>query len=137
MTRYLLDTSIVSGALRPASSPLLVRRLELRRGGWAIASMVLAELRYGVERHPDLHRRLVLGRRVDELLETVPVLAFDAAAAEWLATERARIEREGRPAALADLVIASTAAVHGLVVVTRNVRHFAPLSVPVEDWGAE
>jgi predicted nucleic acid-binding protein len=47
----------------------------------------------------------------------------------------ARIAHAMRPRVieLADLIIAATARVHGLVVVTRNVRHFVPTGVSVVD----
>jgi predicted nucleic acid-binding protein len=35
--------------------------------------------------------------------------------------------------AFADLAIAATAATHGLIILTRNLRHFGPLGLPVLD----
>lgn len=60
-----------------------------------------------------------------------PVVPFDARAGEWLGVERARLEVAGTPV---DLVIAATAAVNQLVVVTADLRHFERLRVAVEDW---
>jgi toxin FitB len=35
--------------------------------------------------------------------------------------------------AFADLAIAATAAAHSLIILTRNLRHFAPLDVPAHN----
>ncbi|WP_454685278.1 PIN domain-containing protein [Ancylobacter moscoviensis] len=59
------------------------------------------------------------------------VLPMDAAVALRLAqlAEAARPQVVG----LADLIIAATASVHGLTVLTRNIRHFTPTGVDARD----
>jgi tRNA(fMet)-specific endonuclease VapC len=96
--------------------------------------LVVAELRFGAQRHPDPVRRERLTAFVDGVVFSTPVVAFDARAGEWLGVERARLEVAGTPVDLADLVIAATAAVNQLVVVTANIRHFERLRIAVEDW---
>lgn len=135
--RYLLDTSIVSALSRPRPPEILVARLRRHEGHYAIASLVVAELRFGAQRHPEPLRRERLTAFVDNVVASSRVLPFDAAAAEWLGVEKARIAAVGRVIDLADLIIAATAAANQLVVVTANVRHFEPLRVEVEDWTAE
>lgn len=132
--RYLLDTSIVGALSRPKPPVDLESRLRGHAGQYAIASLVVAELRFGAQRHPDPIRRERLTAFVDSVVVSTPILAFDAKAAEWLGVERARIEAAGVPIDLADLIIAATAAANQMVVVTANVRHFARLHVEVEDW---
>jgi predicted nucleic acid-binding protein len=56
------------------------------------------------------------------------VLAIDTATARRWGGLSASIGHSG-----ADLMIAATALEHGLTVVTRNTRHFAPAGVPVFD----
>ncbi len=132
--RYLLDTSTVSALSRPKPPADLQSRLRGHEGKWAIASLVVAERRFGAQRHPDPLRRQRLTAFVDSVVTRTPVVAFDARAAEWLGVERARIEAAGEPIDLADLIIAATAAANQMVVVTANVRPFARLRVEVEDW---
>ena len=49
----------------------------------------------------------------------------------------AQLRRSGRSLDWADLFIAATALVHGLIVVTRNVRHFDRVDgLLVENWSA-
>lgn len=135
--RYLLDTSTISGLSRPRPSEALVARLQRHDGHYCFAALVISELRYGAQRHPDPTRRERLNAFVNQVATSAPVLPFDAKAAEWLGVERARIEAAGRVVDLADLVIAATAAANQLVVVTANVRHFEGLRVEVEDWTRE
>ncbi len=132
--RYLLDTSTVSALARPHPPTGLERRIALHGGQYGIASLVVAELRFGAQRHPDPVRRERLTAFVDGVVFSTPVVAFDARAGEWLGLERARLDALGTPVDLADLVIAATAAVNQLVVVTANTRHFERLRVAVEDW---
>lgn len=132
--RYLLDTCTVSALARPNPPEPLLTRLRRNEGHYALAAMVLSELRYGAQRHPDPVRRERLNAFVNQVASSAPVLPFDARAAEWLGAERARIEAMGRVVDLADLVIASTAAANQLVVVTSNLRHFEGLRVEAEDW---
>ncbi len=67
--------------------------------------------------------------------QTLPVLAYDDAAATWHADERARLERAGKPRPFADGQVAAIAAVNDLVLVTRNVKDFKPFrGVEIVDW---
>lgn len=134
MIRYLLDTSTVSALSRPKPPECLVARLHRHEGRYAIASLVVAELRFGAQRHPDRARRERLDAFVDRIASATPILPFDASAAEWLRVERARLEAQGRVIDLADLIIAATAAARQLVVVTANLRHFERSRIEVEDW---
>lgn len=99
-----------------------------------MASLVVAELRYGAQRHPDPRRRERLSAFVDSVLASTPIVVFDTRSAEWLGVERARIEAVGETVDLADLIIAATAAANQMVVVTANQRHFSRLRVEIEDW---
>jgi toxin FitB len=56
---------------------------------------------------------------------------------QWLDLSR-RLGAKGRPKSAADLMIAATARVHNLTVVTRNVRDFANSGVVVYDpWNGK
>jgi predicted nucleic acid-binding protein len=61
------------------------------------------------------------------------VLPFDVAAARVAGTLRDRARSIGQSPGFADLAIAAIAANHGLTVLTANLRHFAPLGVPVHN----
>lgn len=131
--KYLLDTNVVSEPLRPKPSAGVVRRLQKHEQEIAIASIVWHELRFGVERLPPSRRREVVERYLDEVvLPAIPILAYDHAAAEWHARERARLVAKGETPSFADGQIAAIAHVHDLTVVTFNkadFRRFAGLQV--------
>jgi tRNA(fMet)-specific endonuclease VapC len=61
--------------------------------------------------------------------------AYDQAAAEWHASERARLAARGRIIPHLDGQIAAVAATYNLILVTSNRRDFEPFEgLTIEDW---
>jgi tRNA(fMet)-specific endonuclease VapC len=119
--KYLLDTNIVSEPLRPKPQHGVVRKLTRHEEEIAIPSVVWHELRFGAERLPASHRRDAIVQYLDEVvLATMPILDYDRAAAEWHATERARLAARGKTPPFADGQIAAIAHVNDLILVTFN-----------------
>ena len=125
---YLLDTNTISEWVKPTPDPGVMAWFdEVDEDLTFLSVITLGELRKGVE-------RLAAGRRRDRLdlwLSTeLPerfaerVLSVDAAVAHEWGRLLARTEQAGQSIAGTDALIAATAAVHGLDVVTRNVAHF-------------
>jgi predicted nucleic acid-binding protein len=74
-------------------------------------------------------------KAVDDLLSAVAILSVDERVARLCGDVRAQLLDLGKPTATTDLLIAATALVHDLTVVTHNVKDF--LGVPklrVVDW---
>lgn len=136
LTRYLLDTSTVSAAMWKAPDPGVLAKLEDHGGECAISAQVWHELRYGVGRLPRGKRRSVLDAFLrDVVYPTLPILAYDERAAEWLAEERIRLEKVGKTVSVADGQIAAVAATNGIPVVTANVADFAIFKgLTVQNW---
>ncbi|MBV9431704.1 MAG: PIN domain-containing protein, partial [Hyphomicrobiales bacterium] len=61
------------------------------------------------------------------------ILPFDTPAARIAGALSDRARSQGQAPGLSDIIIAATAKHHGLVVLSRNTRHFAPLGVSVLD----
>lgn len=123
--KYLLDTNVVSEPLRPDPAPAVLRRLHRHREEIAICSVVWHELRFGVERLPPSHRRDAIQRYLDDVvLETMPILDYDRAAAEWHAAERARLAARGETPPFVDGQIAAIARARDLTLVTFNQADF-------------
>jgi toxin FitB len=62
----------------------------------------------------------------------VRVLAFDTPTARIAGALSDRARGQGHAPGLADIIIiAATAQHHGLTILSRNVRHFVPLGVPL------
>jgi tRNA(fMet)-specific endonuclease VapC len=135
MVKVLLDTNALAEAARPAPNAAFMKRLRANEAKLAIASVTLHEAAYGVERLPEGKRKEMLREYMREVVAKLPVLPYDARAAEWLARERARFEGLGRKLPYADGQIAAVAVAHGLMLVTANVRDFrGVLGLRVEDW---
>jgi tRNA(fMet)-specific endonuclease VapC len=130
--RYLLDTDTLSALLKPSPNLVLARRLASEPQDAIYTSSITAgELAYGAARAD----RPRLMERVEAVLDALPIVSFDAAAASVYGRLRAELEAAGRSLAEADLRIASTAMAHDLVVVTGNARHFAGVpGLAVENW---
>lgn len=138
LTRFLLDTSTVSAAIWKTPDPGVLAKLEDHGGECAISARVWHELRYGVGRLPRGKRRSMLEAFLEDVVyPTMPILAYDERAAEWLAQERIRLEKAGRQTSLADGQIAAVAATNGIPVVTANVSDFALFKgLAVQNWMA-
>jgi hypothetical protein len=97
-------------------------------------SITVFEGRYGLALLPRGKRRTALETAFNRLIEEDlgnRVLAFDGAAAVEAATLAAKRRQAGLTVDLRDTQIAGIALSRRGVVATRNVRHFADLSVPV------
>jgi predicted nucleic acid-binding protein len=58
------------------------------------------------------------------------ILPFDVAAARYAGALADLARSRGIAPGFADLIIGATARCHGLIILTRNVRHFKPLGIP-------
>ena len=135
--RYLLDTSIVSEPALQKPNARILSRLRAEASACAIASPVWHELWYGVNRLPGGRRRQELEAYLSGVVRTsFPILPYDDSAAAWHGAERARLEALGKTPPFVDGQIAAIAFVHGLEVVTNNVKDFRSFKgVSAKKWG--
>ena len=127
---YLLDTDVLSGFRKLDRDPNLLAWSESKR----ITDMYLSVITIG-----EIERGIALEERRNP--------DFARILAQWLASVLSEFQgrilpvdmriarRWGQISALIgnnnpDLIIAATALERGLIMVTRNVRHFAPTGVP-------
>ena len=61
------------------------------------------------------------------------VLPFDASTAEIAGVLADLARGRGHSPSFADIAIAATARRHGLTILSRNIRHFAPIDIAVAD----
>jgi len=128
---YLLDTMVASErAKREPDAAVMAWLLARSPSDLHISVVTLGELRYGVERLPASAKRRALTAYVDDLEISFEgrILAFEETAAPSWARVRRRAELRKRAMPTADAMLAATAEVHGLTLVTRNTRDF-------EGWG--
>lgn len=132
---WLLDTNIVSEAVRPQPHPTVLDNLARYQGELAIAAPVWHELRFGWLRMPEGQRRDAIGRFVQDVAGRLPVLAYDASAARIHAELRVQRLQIGQPLPFVDGQIAAIAIAHGATLVTRNTKDFAGLpGLRMADW---
>lgn len=129
---YLLDTNIVSLALK-GRSPAAVERLRAHpRAKVAISVITEMELRFGVAKHPNPER---IKPAIDEFLDTVTTAPLPDDIAGVYGTLRAELERRGSPIGPLDTIIAAHAIAAGVVLVTNNAREFGRVrGLRCEDW---
>ncbi len=134
--KYLLDTNVVSEPVASTPNADVIAHIKATARELAIASITWQEMHYGMYLLPPGKRRSQIRSYLeDRVRPSLPILAFDAAAAEWQARERARLRRGGRTPAYADSQIAAIATVNGLILVTRNTDDFIDFEgLTVENW---
>jgi toxin FitB len=127
---FLLDTNIVSELrkLRP-STKVLTWLTEVPDAELHLSAVTIGEIQAGIEltRAQDRGKAEQLEAWAEQVAGTYNVLAMDAACfRQW-----AKFMHGQSDTVYEDAMIAATARVHGLTVVTRNVRDFARFEVPV------
>jgi tRNA(fMet)-specific endonuclease VapC len=134
--RYLLDTNVISEAIKSHPNEKTLKRLSEHDGELATCSVVWHELSYGAARLAASKKRRAIEAYLEEAVRgTLPILPYEQEAATWHAKERARLSKSGRPPSAADGQIAAIAQVNDLIVVTANVKDFRRFKdLVVEDW---
>lgn len=135
---YLLDTNIVSlfDPRRAGEAAPLIQWMREHDPLLFLSTITLTEIEAGIlklirERKEARARQITALRDglIADFKERLLPLDVEAALAV------ARIAEAVRPMVIerTDLIIAATASVHGLIILTRNVRHFEPTGVPTID----
>ena len=134
MTRYLLDTNIISNVIKPAPSQALLAWLGAQKDDdLFIASLTVAEIQRGILEKPAGRKRSALdawfsGPEGPRALFAGRILSFDERAGLHWARLMADAKVLGRPRSALDMIIASIAAANDCVVVTDNEKDFADIA---------
>ena len=125
---YLLDTNVVSELRRPHPHPAVVGWIEkVAADELFLSAVTVGEIQAGIEltHEQDAIKAEELEAWLGAVLVSYDVLPMNAATfREW-----ARLKHRRSDTLMEDAMIAATAVVHRLTVVTRNVRDFAQLGV--------
>jgi predicted nucleic acid-binding protein len=126
-TIFLADTIIVSELARPRPNPGVL--------AWAstvdsvsLSAITSEEIAYGLAWKPYPRVRAWMDEFIASRCDVLPVTAAIASRAGQL---RGQLTARGLVRTQADMLIAATAQVHALTVVTRNVRDFEDCLIPI------
>jgi hypothetical protein len=136
---YLIDTNVISaGAPSRNASTALVDWMDVHSAALSLSAVTVSEIEDGIAKL----RREGAARRSADLAawwEAVlhlygdRILPLDTATAKIAGALSDHARGQGQAPGLADLIIAATARRHGLTILSRNLKHFAPLDLPVVD----
>jgi tRNA(fMet)-specific endonuclease VapC len=128
----MLDTNAVSAFLN---------RLSPRLDGWVreqrccLSAIVVAEIRYGLEKRPPTSQlQTRLKALAEATLETLEILPWTEDCARTYGRLRADLERDGKPLAVMDLLIASHALSEGCALVTADQAFANVADLQLEAW---
>ena len=131
MTRYLLDTNILSDLVRNPRGRIADHIARVGEDEVCTSIIVAAELRFGAAKRGS--ERLTL--QVEAILSVLDVEPFDAPADAAYAELRVQLEAAGVPIGGNDMLIAAHALSRARIVVTDNEREFARVrGLEVENW---
>lgn len=131
---FLCDTNVLSELVKPRPAPGVV--------AWAegvtsvtLSAVTVEEVYYGLGRRP---KPKILAWFEGFLGEGAEVLPVTPAVARRAGEMRGSLAARGITRTQADMLIAATAQLHRLTLVTRNRRDFEGCGVPVLDpWGGD
>lgn len=134
---FLLDTCVISELVRPVPDKGVIQWIESRNEfDLYLSVLTLGEIQKGISRLSAGKKKSQLTLWLKDELEVrfaervLPVT--DAISLMWgdmLGTS----EKNGQPLSVIDALIAATATVHNLVLVTRNISDFSGCSVDIVD----
>ena len=131
MTRYMLDTNIMSDLIRNPQGKAAKRIAKVGEDNICTSIIVAAELRYGCAKSGS--QRLL--KAVEDLLGEIDVLPFEVPVDAEYGGIRSELEAAGKPIGGNDLLIAAHAYATGATIVTANSGEFKRIrGLNVENW---
>ncbi len=135
MTRWLLDTNILSELRRPRPEPKVLAFISGQPLDLLFVSAVtFAEVRFGIELAPDASRRAELNSWLTHTLRPMFDQRVLPVSEDIMFTWRLLVEdgrKVGHTFSQPDLIIAATALHHGLTLVSRDTGDFEKARVAV------
>lgn len=135
MTRYLLDTNIISNVVKSEPSGSLLAWMGAQQDDdLFVASLTVAEIRRGILEKPKGKKRSALeawfaGPEGPQALFAGHILSFDEKAGLIWARLMADGKAKGRPRSALDTIIAAVAEANDCIVVTDNEKDFFDIEI--------
>jgi tRNA(fMet)-specific endonuclease VapC len=129
--KYALDTNTLIYFFK-GMGEVATRLLDTPPHEIGVPAVVVYELEVGIAKSTSAEKRRA---QLDELLSMVRILPFSASEATRTAQIRVDLERKGIPIGPLDLLIAGTALVANLTLVTHNLKEFSRVrGLNLVDW---
>ena len=134
--KYLLDTNILSEAIRPNPNAHVLQKLQHHHQELGTATLVVHELLFGCYRLPISKKRSILQAYIENVvLPNISLFDYDLKSSQWHADVRAKLESSGKTPAFVDSQIAAIAYTNQLILVTNNVSDFKDFQgLQIENW---
>jgi tRNA(fMet)-specific endonuclease VapC len=131
LTRYMLDTNIISDLIRNPQGKAAKRIAKVGESNICTSIVVAAELRYGCAKSGSER----LHKAVEDILSEMTVLPLDVPADAEYGGIRSELEAAGKLIGSNDLLIAAHACAIGATMVTANSVEFERVrGLKVENW---
>jgi toxin FitB len=131
--KYLVDANVLSEPTKPAPNEGVVEWLRTHERELAVDPIILGEVRFGILLLPKGMRRTRLERWFDAGVQRLHCLPWEAEHGLRWAKLLATLRVAGRAMPVKDSLIAATALVHDLALVTRNRADFEKTGVKIVD----
>lgn len=131
--RYLVDANVLSEPTKPVPHAGVVAWLRRNEREIVVDPIILGELRFGILLLPPGKRRARLERWFDAGVQRLHCLSWEAETGLRWAELIASLRASGRAMPIKDSLIAATALVHDLIVVSHNRIDFENAGVEIFD----
>ncbi len=128
---YLIDTDIIIYSLN--ENETVNKNMQIfKNAPKSISVITYGELIYGAEKSTNIQSNLAKVHRIGELF---PVINITPAIMDTFGSIKADLVKKGIIIDDMDLLIASTALTHNIILVTNNVKHFKRFNeLKIENW---
>lgn len=131
--KYLVDANVLCEPTKPDPNTTVLDWLRQNERNMAVDPIILGEVRFGILLLPTGRRRARLESWFSAGVRRLHCLPWELETGLKWAELVARLRAAGHAMPIKDSMVAATALVHGLVVVTRNRRDFENAGVEIVD----
>ena len=129
---YLLDTCTLSDYLKGETNTIK-KFHQTKPHDICLSSITVFEIDYGLQLKPSLTAKI--NPQLQAIYQKVKIINFSPIEAKIAANIRRDLKQAGTPIDYYDLLIAATAKVHHLILVTSNTKEFSRVKdLELENW---